>query len=50
MTNLQILSIFFPSDTGFDRDLDSLLNGNGISSAVDVYEKLKVKFVNLYIV
>ena len=41
---------FFLSDSGFDSDLDSLLNGNGISSAVDVYQKLKVKFVNLYIV
>jgi len=51
MTVSQIFSIFFfRSDSGFDSDLDSLLNGNGISSAVDVYQKLKVKFVDLYIV
>lgn len=30
------------SDSGFDSDLDSFLNGSGISSSVDVYQKLKV--------
>ncbi|KAJ7393971.1 Ubiquitin carboxyl-terminal hydrolase 8 [Desmophyllum pertusum] len=31
------------SDSGFDSDIDSLLNGNGIlSSSSDVYQKLKV--------
>ena len=30
------------SDSGFDSDIDSLLNGNSISSSSDVYQKLKV--------
>ncbi|XP_015774970.1 PREDICTED: ubiquitin carboxyl-terminal hydrolase 8-like isoform X1 [Acropora digitifera] len=37
------------SDSGFDSDLDSLLNGNGISSAVDVYQKLKVNHSSILV-
>ena len=30
------------SDSGFDSDIDSLLNRRSISSSSDVYQKLKV--------
>ena len=35
------------SDSGFDSDIDSLLNGNSISSSSDVYQKLKVSDINM---
>lgn len=37
-----LLNVYCFSDSGFDSDIDSLLNGNSISSSSDVYQKLKV--------
>lgn len=37
-----MLLIYCFSDSGFDSDIDSLLNGSSISSSSDVYQKLKV--------
>lgn len=37
-----MLLIYCFSDSGFDSDIDSLLNGSSISSSSDVCQKLKV--------
>lgn len=41
-----MLLIYCFSDSGFDSDIDSLLNGSSISSSSDVYQKLKVHVHN----
>ena len=37
-----MLFMYCFSDSGFDSDIDSLLNGSSISSSSEVYQKLKV--------